>query len=190
MQATMKYVALDKPQVQQYVLEVVEDDKRSQVDMDGEGKVVKVAEIKEQKKDKIDKPDEKEKENDIPEKAARAVKAIKALHPDAVVKEITHEVFDDGSGEIEILTYEVEFFSKGVKHEMVASPESVISYLWAPPSADQERVAQGEMTEAARQGHSERRKWEKAQRFEIRASGCNSALEKPKDLLRGPCGKR
>jgi hypothetical protein len=88
--ATMKYVALDGPQVWQYVIEAARDGKRWRVTMNGEGGDVKATELKEEKKeekkDKGDKPADKEKEIDVPEKAAKAVKAIKGLHPDAVVK--------------------------------------------------------------------------------------------------------
>jgi hypothetical protein len=160
------------------VIEVVKDKKRSRVTMDGDGGNVKVAEIKSEKKDekKDSKSDDKEKEIDIPEKAAKAVKAIKALYPDAIVKEITHEVFDDGSGEIEILTYEVEFTTKGVKHEMVASPEGVIPHLWATVEAKNLPKAITEALDKAVPGA----KVDKARRFEIRAGLRFAAIDKPK----------
>jgi hypothetical protein len=173
--ATMKYVALDKPQVRQYVIEAVRDGKRWRVTMNGEGGDVKATELKEEKKE--EKKDKGDKEEiDVPEKAAKAVKAIKGLHPDAVVKEITTEVFDDGSGEIEILTYEVEFLSQGVKREMVASPEGVIPHLWAPVEAKDLPRAVAEALDKAAPGA----KVEQARRFEIRAGLRFGALEKPK----------
>ncbi len=92
------------------------------------------------------------------------------------MKDITTEVFDDGSGEIEILTYEVEFISKGVKHEMVASPEGVIPHLWA--SVEMKELPKG-VTEALDKAIPGA-KVEKAQRFEIRAGLQFGALEKPK----------
>jgi hypothetical protein len=177
--ATMKYVALDKPRVLQYVIDVVKDGKRSRVTMNGEGGNTKVTELKEEKpepKDKGDKPADKEKEIDIPEKAARAVKAIKALYPDAAVKAITHEVFDDGSGEIEILTYEIEFISKGVEREMVASPEGVIPHLWASVEAKDLPGAVTDALEKAVAGA----KVEKVRAHEIRASLQFGARDKPK----------
>jgi hypothetical protein len=176
MHATMKYVALDKPQIQQFALDVVKDDKRSRVTMNADGGNVKVTELKEEKKDPAEKPAEKQKEIDIPERAAKSVKAIKALYPDAVVKEITTEVFDDGSGEIEILTYEVEFISKGIKHEMVASPEGVIPHLWATVETKDLPKAVTDALDKAVPGA----KVEKAKRFEIRAGLRFGALEKPK----------
>jgi hypothetical protein len=130
MRATLKYVALDKPQARLYRIDVVADKKRSRITMNGEADDVKVTELKEKDEPEgKNKPDEKE--IDIPAKAAKSVKAIKALYPDAVVKEITIEAFDDGTGETEVLTYEIEFMTKGAKKEMVASPEGVIPHLWA-----------------------------------------------------------
>jgi hypothetical protein len=181
MRATLKYVALDKPQVMQYAIDVAKDGKRSRVTTDGEGGNAKVTELKEPPagpKDKGDKPAEKEKEKDIdiPEKAAKAVKAIKAVHPDAVVKEITTEVFDDGTGDIEILTYEVEFLSGGAKHEMVASPEGVIPHLWTAVEAK----ALPKPVAAALDKAVPGAKVEKARALEIRASLRFGPLAKPK----------
>src|SRR5262249_27204441 len=100
MRATLKYVALDKPHVLQYEIDVIKDKKRSRVTMNGEGANVKVTELPEERKTKPGptKPAPKEKEIDIPPKAAKAVRAIKGVYPDAVAKEITTEVFDDGTG--------------------------------------------------------------------------------------------
>jgi hypothetical protein len=173
MRATLKYVALDKAQVQSYAIEVVKDKKRSQVNMDAKGGNVKVVALKGE-----DKPSDKkeEKEIQIPEKAAKAVKAIKALYPDAVVKEITTEVFDDGSGTIEILTYEVEFTTKGKKHEMVASPEGVIPHLWAVVAPKELPKIVKDAVDNAVPGAEVKQ----ARAFEIRGTLRFAALEKPK----------
>jgi hypothetical protein len=82
-------------------------------------------------KDKKETPTD-DKEIDIPPKASKAVKAIKELYPDAVVKEITTEVYQDPSGTVDVLTCEIEFLSKGIKREMVASPDGIIPHLWNP----------------------------------------------------------
>jgi hypothetical protein len=175
--AVMKYVALDKAQVQQYAIEVSKDGKRSRVTMNGQGGNVKVTELKEEKpKEKDTKPAEQAKEIDIPEKAAKSVKAIKGLYPDAVVKQITTEVFDDGSGEIEILTYEIEFISKGVEREMVASPEGVIPHLWANVPAKDLPKAVTEALDKVVPGA----KIESARTFEIRAGLRFGDRDKPK----------
>ena len=94
--------------------------------------------------------------------------------------QITHEVFDDGTGDIEILTYEVEFVTKGIEREMVASPEGVIPHLWAPVEAKDLPKAVTDALDKAAPGA----KIEKARAFEIRASLRFGALEKAKVLHR------
>jgi hypothetical protein len=126
---TLKYVASDKPNVQWYQAIVVKDDKRVRVQVAPDGKKLSAKPIDKPRADKKDAPAEEKKEIEIPEKAAKAVKAIKELYPDAVVIEITTEVYQDPSGTVDILTYEVEFLTKGKKKEMVASPEGVIPHL-------------------------------------------------------------
>jgi hypothetical protein len=179
MRATLKYVALDRAQVLQYAIEVVKDRKRSRVTMNAQGGNVKVTELKEEKKaakDQSARAGDAEKEIKIPAKAARAVKAIKALYPDAIVKDITTEVFDDGSGTIEILTYEVEFLSKGKKHEMVASPEGIIPHLWASV----ERKALPKAVKDALTKAVPGAEVKQARALEIRASLRFVARDKPK----------
>jgi len=130
---TLKYVAFDKPRVQSYQAIVVKDDKRVRVQLAPDGKKLGVREVpaaKDAAKDKKEPPADDKKEIDIPDKASKAVKAIKELYSDAVVKQITTEVYQDPSGTVDVLTYEIEFLSKGAKREMVASPEGVIPHLW------------------------------------------------------------
>jgi hypothetical protein len=171
MRATLKYAALDKPRVRQYGIDVSKESKTTRFIVSPDGKSARATAIRAEKK--ADKPG---KEFDIPAKAAKAVGAIKALYPDAVVKQITHEVFDDGSGDIGILTYEIEFVSKGIEREMVASPEGVIPHLWAAVEAkDLPKTVTDALAKAAPGA-----KIEKARAFEIRASLRFGALEKPK----------
>lgn len=171
MRATMKYVALDKPQVQQYAIDVTSDGKTTRYTVSPDGKNVKAGDIKAEKK--AEKP---AKEFEVPAKAAKAVAALKALYPDLAVLQITHEVFDDGTGEIEILTYEVEFVTQGIEREMVASPEGIIPHLWAPVETKDLPKAVTDAIEKAAPGA----KIEKARAFEIRASLRFGALETPK----------
>jgi hypothetical protein len=131
---TLKYVAFDKPRVQSYQATVVKDDKRFRVQLAPDGKPLGTRAVadKDAAKDRKETPAEDRKEIDIPPPASKAVKAIKELYPDAVVKEITTEVYQDPSGTVDVLTYEIEFISKGAKREMVASPEGIIPHLWKP----------------------------------------------------------
>jgi hypothetical protein len=169
--ATLKYVALDKPRVQQYALDVSKDGKTTRYVVSPDGKSARATAVRAEKK--ADKP---AKEFKVPAKAARAVAALKALYPDLAVVNITHEVFDDGTGDLEILTYEVEFVTKGVEREMVASPEGVIPHLWTPvavkdlPKAVTDAVAR----EAAGA------QVEKVRAFEIRAGLRFGAREEPR----------
>ncbi len=166
---TMKYVASDKPQVQTYMAILVKDDKRTRVQIAPDGKKLDSAPVAD-KKDETEKP----KEIDIPEKAAKAVKAIKELYPDAVVIEITTEVYQDPSGTIDVLTYEIEFVNKGAKHEMVASPDGVIPHLWKPIA---EKDLPKPVAEAlAKEGG----KIEGVSQFEIRAGLQFAAIDKPR----------
>ena len=171
MRATLRYVALDKASVQRYAIDMIKDGKTKRFFVSPDGKSVKAIEIAAEKK--ASKP---AKEFDVPAKAAKAVAALKALYPDLAVLKITHEVFDDGTGDIEILTYEVEFVIKGIEREMVASPEGVIPHLWAPVATkDLPKAVTDALDKAA-----PRTKIEKARAFEIRASLRFGALEKAK----------
>jgi hypothetical protein len=171
MRATLKYVALDKARVQKYAIDVSKDGKTTRFTVSPDGKSAKATPIPAEKK--ADKP---AKEFDVPAKAAKAVAALKALYPDLAVLKITHEVFDDGTGDLEILTYEVEFVTKGIEREMVASPEGVIPHLWAPVAAKDLPKPVSDALDKAAPGA----KIEQARAFEIRASLRFAAIEKAK----------
>jgi predicted metalloprotease with PDZ domain len=75
-----------------------------------------------------------------------------------------------------VLTYEVEFISKGDKHEMVASPEGVIPHLWRPiAEKDLPRVVTDALAKKAPGG-----KVESAAQFEIRAGLQFVPLDQPR----------
>lgn len=170
--ATLKYVALDKPRVQRYAIDVSKGDKTTRFVVSPDGKSAQPTAIAAQKK--AAKP---EKEFDVPAKAAKAVAALKALYPDLAVLKITHEVFDDGTGDLEILTYEVEFVTKGIEREMVASPEGVIPHLWTPVATkDLPKPVADALDKAVRGARIEQ-----ARAFEIRASLRFGPIETPKN---------
>jgi len=171
MRATLKYVALDKARVQRYAVDLNKDGRTTRFVVSPDGKSANATAVAADKK--ADKP---AKEFEVPAKAAKAVAALKALYPDLAVLKITQEVFDDGTGDLEILTYEVEFVTKGIEREMVASPEGVIPHLWAPVAAkDLPKVVTDALDKAAPEA-----KIEKARAFEVRASLRFGALEKAK----------
>src|SRR5262249_41595310 len=127
-------VAWDKPRVQSYQATVVKGDKRIRVQIAPDGKLMgtPVVADRDTAKDKKEEPADNGKEIDIPAKAHKAVQAINELYPDALVKEIITEVSQVPSGFVDVLTYEIEFISKGSKREMVASPSGIIPHLWKP----------------------------------------------------------
>jgi hypothetical protein len=169
--ATMKYVAFDKTVVQQYAVDVVKDGSARRHVVSPDGKSDKESDVPAEKK--AVKP---EKEFEIPAKGERAVAAIKKLHPDAVVAQITYEMFDDGTGDMEILTYEIEYVTNGVEHENVVSPEGVIPHIWI--TIDPKDLPKP-VTEAVEKSAPGAR-IEKAKAFEIRASLRLGPAEKPK----------
>jgi hypothetical protein len=171
MRATLKYVASDKARVQRYAVDVNKDGKTTRFIVSPDGKSAQPAAIAADKK--AAKPD---KEFEVPAKAAKAVAALKVLYPDLAVLKITHEVFDDGTGDLEILTYEVEFVTKGIEREMVASPEGVIPHLWAPVAAKDLPKSVADALDKAAPGA----KIERARAFEIRASLRFAAIENAK----------
>jgi hypothetical protein len=171
MRATLKYVALDKPRVRQYAVDVSKDGRKSRFVVSPEGRTARATAVPAQKK--AARP---AKKFAIPAKAVKAVAALKVLYPDLALVKITHEVFDDGTGDLEILTYEVEFVSKGIEREIVASPEGVIPHLWAPVAARDLPKAVTDALDKAAPGA----KVEKARAFEIRASLRFGALKKAK----------
>jgi hypothetical protein len=175
---TLKYVAFDKSRVQAYQATIVKDDRRTRVQLAPDGKVLSKQAVaaKDAAKDKKETRSDDGKDIDIPAKARKAVKAIKGLYPDAVVKEITTEVYQDPSGIVDVLTYEIEFLNKGTKHEMVASPEGVIPHLWKSIAADDLPRAIADALAREVPGS----KVESARQFEIRAGLQFAALEKPR----------
>jgi hypothetical protein len=171
MRATLKYVAFDKPRVQKYAIDVSKDGKTTRFIVSPDGKSANATAITPEKK--ADKP---AKELDIPAKAKKAVAALRALYPDLVVLKITHEVFDGGTGDIDIFTYEVEFVTKGIEREMVASPEGVIPHLWAAVETKDLPKAVTDALDKAAPGA----KVEKSRAFEIRASLRFGAMKQAK----------
>jgi hypothetical protein len=177
---TMKYVALDKPRVQFYQAVVSKDGKRVRVRLAPDGKKLGSQPVAEAKKDKKEAPADDKKEIEIPQKAKKAVQAIKELYPDAVVKEITTEVYQDPSGTVDVLTYEVEFITKGSKREMVASPEGVIPRVLKPvEKKDLPKVVAEALAKEVPGGNIE-----SAARFEIRAGLQFAPLEKSRVVYR------
>lgn len=177
-QHTLKYVAFDKPRVQSYQAVVVKDDKRVRVRVGPDGKKLDARPVADKGAARKAAASDDKKSIEIPEKAAKAVKAIKDLYPDAIVKAITTEVYQDPSGVVDVLTYEIEFFTKGVEREMVASPDGVIPHLWAV-------IAEKDLPKAVAETLAkEGEKIESVSQFELRAGLQFAPLEKARVVYR------
>jgi hypothetical protein len=169
---TLKYVAFDKPRVQSYQAILVNGEKRIRVQVAPDGKKLDARPVAAKKGEPRKGDDAKEIE--IPAKATKAVKAIKELYPNSVVVEITTEVYQDPSGIVDVLTYEIEFLVKGELREMVASPDGIIPHLWNP-------IAQKDLPkEVAGTLAKEDGKIESISRYEVRAGLQFAPLEKPR----------
>jgi hypothetical protein len=127
--AALRYAALDRPEVE-YAVVIVKDDKKSRVLVGADGAVLKVEPIKDKKEEK--KPeaacDDKPKFKP-PEEAAKAVKAVTDEFPDAEVTGVETVGYQDGTGALDVLAYEVEYTRKGGEHEINVSPDGVIIQL-------------------------------------------------------------
>jgi hypothetical protein len=137
--ATLKYVALEMPDVV-YLVTVEKDGEESQVAVAADGTVQRVSERGEQGEG----PEEEEseatapaaneelKEITIPEEAAKAVRAVKEVYPEAVVQDVEIVAYDDGTGNVEAIYYEVEFPLSGKPKTVLATPDGVILELNVP----------------------------------------------------------
>ena len=100
--ATLKYAALDKPEVS-YSLSVEKDGKTVKFDVQSDGSVrrgrenSKASETREKEEEKTPAAKEKEpKEFAVPDEARRAVKAVKEIYPQAVLEDVEITAYDDG----------------------------------------------------------------------------------------------
>lgn len=170
---TLKYVAFEVPRVQSYQAVLVNGDKRTRVQVAPDGKKSDARPLPDKKDESSNKADTPS-EIDIPDKASKAVKAIKELYPDAIVIAITTEVYQDPSGTVDVLTYEIEFLFKGTEHEMVASPDGVIPHLW-------KQIAEKDLPkEVAKTLAEDDSKIESLSQFELRAGLQFAPLDKPR----------
>jgi hypothetical protein len=173
---TLKYVALNQPKVQWYQATVTKDGKQLRLQFAPDGKKRHVQQLTAGK----GAPIKAGKEIDIPAKASKAVQAIKALYPDAVVKQITTEVYQDPSGTVDVLTYEIEFITRGTEREMVASPEGVIPHLQRAITAkDLPKTVQAGLDREVPGG-----KLDRVTQFEIRAGLQFVPLDRPRVVYR------
>lgn len=131
--ATMKCVAREKPGVS-YAVIVEQEKKRFQVAVGADGTVQGTTPVGEAgTKGAVDETGERAapapagqaKEVPVPPEAAKAVQAVREAYPQAVLTDVESTVYDDGTGHISVIWYEVEFLVSGREKTVLASPEGV-----------------------------------------------------------------
>jgi hypothetical protein len=76
------------------------------------------------------------KEIDIPAEAARAVAAVKEVYPQAIVTAVETVPIDDGTGNFDVLQYEVEYLLGGTATQTDATPDGIVLRLERPAATD------------------------------------------------------
>jgi hypothetical protein len=139
--ATLRYRALEKPRMT-YVVDVAAGEKNTRVFVGADGTVLQKAPLLEKKNpgkgelptvgpDTAGTCDDKKKP-EIPEAAAKAVKAVQDEFPDAEITGVENVGYQDGTGSMEVLNYEVEFRLKDMERELNVTPDGVIIHLDSP----------------------------------------------------------
>jgi hypothetical protein len=183
--ATLRYKALEKPQVL-YIADIAQGEKKVRVQASSDGTILQKSPIPEKKTpSKVELPPagpeiagtcDDQKKPEIPEAAAKAVKAVKDEFPGAEITGVENVGYQDGTGTMEILNYEVEFRLKDVDRELNVTPEGVIIHLNSPVAV---KDLPKEVAEALAKEVPDG-KIEKTSKEEIRAGLRFVSLEKPK----------
>jgi hypothetical protein len=146
--ATLKYAALEEPEVA-YAVDVEKDGKTVHVSIQADGSIRRSAarpaggEEEEEEEEKEEAPaaaaakDKETKEFAVPDEARRAVKAVKEVFPQAVVQDVEYTAYDDGTGHVQTIYFEVEFVLKGQGKTLLVTPEGVILHLDRPVDAQE-----------------------------------------------------
>ncbi len=175
--ATLRYAALAKPQVC-YVAHLSKAGASKRIEVAADGKVLQSMNLEsdvetEESTEPAVNPAVKEAE--VPPAAARVVEAVRAILPKMVFRGVEEVGYLDGTGEMEVLNYEVEFFLDGVAREWNATPDGIVIQVPTPVGAETLPVpVQATLTKEADW------KIQKLVRQETRAGLKFVQLEKPK----------
>jgi hypothetical protein len=186
--ATLRYKALEKPQVI-YLADIAQGEKKVRIQASSDGTILQKAPLPEKKTpSKVELPPvgpsfvsafDDQKKPEIPEAAAKAVKAVKDEFPAAEITGVENVGYQDGTGSMEILNYEVEFRLKDVDRELNVTPEGVIIHLNSPVAVkDLPKEVADALAKEVPDG-----KIEKTSKEEIRAGLRFVSLEKPKVIF-------
>jgi hypothetical protein len=78
----------------------------------------------------------KPEEIPVPDAAAAAVRAVKAALPGAIVRAFRETVYDDKSGHVEIVAYDIDVDVDGKAKTVPVTPEGVLVYLSLPAKTE------------------------------------------------------
>ncbi len=136
--ATLRYTALARPEVS-YIANVSAAGASKRLELTADGQLQHSIDLGShdeagQEAEESPKPssDQEPKEADVPSDAARAVAAVRALVPGMVFRGVEVVGYLDGTSEMEVLNYEVEFFLEGVAKEWNATPDGIVIQVPKP----------------------------------------------------------
>jgi hypothetical protein len=175
--ATLAYAALTPPKIS-YVAVLGKDGQSRRLDLSASGEVLQRRELgSEHAEAPVAAPGAEEvaKDGDYPAAAAKAVAAVKQILPHVRIKGVEEVGYLDGTGTMEVLNYEVEFFQDGVEKEWSASPDGIVIQVPVPVDA-------AALPAAARDALANETGWAttKLVKEETRAALKFVALERPK----------
>jgi hypothetical protein len=182
--AAIRYVALGKPEVV-YLADVVKEGKKVRIRAAADGAILRTTPVKDRPAKTKAKPArgakkkaKGKKKPNIPKAAAKAVRAVRDAFPAAEITGVEIVGYQDGTGTLDVLNYEVEYILKGVEHELNVTPEGVIIHLALPMKAkDLPRAVAAALAKKVPGGQVQR-----VFREEVRAGLKFVALKKPKVL--------
>lgn len=137
--ATLKYAALDVPEVL-YVVDVATGAHVRRLEMTGDGKTIGSRDLGAEKLDENSKAPAPTQtapaqDGEYPAAASLAVHAVKQILPHVTIKGVEEVGFLDGTGQMSVLNYEVEFFEDGIEKEWNATPDGIVISVPRPIEA-------------------------------------------------------
>jgi hypothetical protein len=138
--ATLRFIVADKPRAI-YGLSLIKDGRPVKLDIRSDGSLQTPAAsfsniLDDVVADSFFPPTAvQDKEIPIPAEAVRAVEAVKQEYPGAVVQAIDPTVFNDKSGTIETVFFDVEIGWRGKPKTVPVTPEGILLYTVTPLSA-------------------------------------------------------
>ena len=136
---TLRFIAAETPRLI-YGLTLMKDGRLTKLDIRSDGTVqtspsANSSALAEAANDPFFPPPQvKEKEIPIPAEAVRAVEAVKREYPGAIVQTIEPTVFNDQSGTVETVYFDVEIGQQGKLKTVPVTPDGILLYTVTPVS--------------------------------------------------------